>query len=608
MCLLAQLEEPSVSDYRAPLNDLAFLFDKVVGLHEVFQLPAYAEVDADVVPDLLTEAGRFMADKMAPLNRVGDTVGCKVEGEKVVTPPGFREAYKAYVEAGWGGVSHPEEFGGGSFPVAVGLAVQEFFTEANVAFSLCPLLGQGAIELMLQHGDETQKEQYLTPMISGEWTGTMNLTESEAGSDVGAVRAKAEPVGDGSYRITGNKIFISWGEHDCVENIIHLVLARIPGAPAGTKGITCFVVPKFLPDAEGKPGVRNDLKVVSIEHKMGINASPTCVMSFGDKGGAIGWPIGGENRGMAAMFTMMNHARLTVGMEGLALMEASYQTAADYARERKQGRAIGGPERQGPAPIVDHADVRRMLMTMRSTAAASRFLIYEAGIGIDRSHHEQDSEERKRAADRVALLIPLCKAWSTDMAEIITSMGVQVHGGVGYIEETGVAQFYRDAKIASIYEGTNGIQAADLVFRKLSLAGGAAIAALFADIEVTVKALADREGLEGLSQCMADALGVVRQGTQVVNGYLATDQRAAAAASTPYLHMLGTLVAGWGMARSALAAATCLERGEGDSDFLADKLAECQFFIYHLLGSVSGCLATVTAGLAEFDTIPAERL
>ena len=434
-----------------------------------------------------------MSEVLAPLNRSGDRQGVRVEGDEVRTADGFADAYRRYVDAGWGGVPFDPAYGGGGFPWAVALALQEMLTAANMSFSLCPLLTQGAVDMLSHHGSEEQKETWLPKLVSGEWTGTMNLTEPQAGSDVGALATRAVPADDGTWRITGQKIFITYGEHDLADNIVHLVLARVPDAPPGTRGISCFIVPKYLLDADGRPGVRNDLRVVSTEHKVGIHASPTCVMSYGDRGGAVGYLIGEPNAGMRYMFTMMNNARLSVGLEGLALAERAYQQAASYARERRQGVAIGSPAGE-PSPIVEHADVRRMLMTMRASIEAMRGLLYLDGGAVDRAAHHPDAEERTRWANRVALLTPVCKAWCTDLGVELTSLAVQVHGGMGYIEETGVAQHWRDLRIAPIYEGTNGIQAMDLVGRKLTLDGGQPLKELLSDVGALADSLARRSG------------------------------------------------------------------------------------------------------------------
>ncbi|MCB0963918.1 MAG: acyl-CoA dehydrogenase, partial [Acidimicrobiales bacterium] len=451
-----------MSDYSPPQRDIAFVLDHVVPLEELTKLEPYQQIDGDSVYGVLDEFGRLMADVWAPTNVVGDTTGSHIDGDEVVTPEGFAEAYQAYAEAGWGSVPFEEAYGGGGFPWVVGIVMQEMLNSANMALAMAPLLTQGAIDAILHHGDEEQKEKYLLKMVSAEWTGTMNLTEPDAGSDVGALRTKAVKQDDGSYRITGQKIFITFGEHPFTDNIVHLVLARTPDAPAGTKGISLFIVPKFLVNDDGSLGERNDVHVVSLEHKMGIKASPTCVLAYGDGGeGAIGYLVGEENAGMRYMFTMMNNARLGVGVEGLGLAERSFQQALQYAKERKQGYAPGAA-RGEKSFIIEHPDVRRMLLTMRAYTESMRLMAYKVAEQIDVAKHGADEPTRTEASEMVDLLIPLTKSYCTDIAETVTSIGIQVHGGMGYIEETGAAQHYRDTKITQIYEGTNGIQAMDL--------------------------------------------------------------------------------------------------------------------------------------------------
>ncbi len=465
-----------MSDYKAPLRDIQFTLEHIAGLSELAQVDEFAHADPEMVAGILEENGRFMADLVGPLNVVGDQAGSVHNADgSVTTPDGFADAYQRYVEAGWGGVPFSEAHGGGGFPWLVGIAMQEIMCSANMAFSLCPLLTQGAIDALVHHGSEEQRELYLGRMINGEWSGTMNLTEPDAGSDVGALRAKAVPVEDGSYLISGTKIFITYGDHDMADNIIHLVLARTPDAPPGTRGISCFIVPKFILDEKGEPGEPNDVHVVSLEHKLGIHGSPTCVLSFGENTeGAVGYLIGEENAGMRYMFTMMNNARLSVGLQGLSLSERAYQAALQYAQERRQGRAPGAPKGESSA-IIDHADVRRMLMTQRAYIEAMRALCYLNAAAMDRSRVLPDEAERQANAELAELLIPLSKGWCTDIGNEMTSLAVQVHGGMGYIEETGVAQHFRDVRISAIYEGTNGIQAADLVGRKLPMRGGGVV-------------------------------------------------------------------------------------------------------------------------------------
>jgi 3-(methylthio)propanoyl-CoA dehydrogenase len=595
-----------VSDYTAPLRDLGFALQTFGRLDEIAALAAFEHVDPSTVDALLDEAGRFMSEVVAPTNAPGDRAGSRWESGQVVTPEGFAEAYTRYVEAGWGGVSFDPEYGGGGFPWLVGTALQELLTSANMAFSMCPLLTQGAIDMLSHHGEVTQKRRYLPRMITGEWTGTMNLTEPEAGSDVGALRTRAERGEDGRWRLYGTKIFISFGDHDMAENIVHLVLARTPDAPPGTKGISCFIVPKFLVDGDGGMGERNDVRCVSIEHKMGITASPTCVLSFGEEGGAIGELIGEENAGMSYMFTMMNTARLSVGLEGLALAERAWQPTVAYAQERVQGRAPGA-ERGTSSPIIDHPDVRRMLFTMKARIDAMRALIYTNAGAMDMAAHHPDEAVRTENQELVDLLIPLSKAWCTDMGSEVTSTAIQVHGGMGYIEETGVAQHYRDARITAIYEGTNGIQAMDLVGRKLPMRGGGVVADHLARMRGVLGELdaADaRHGLAAGHDELATAVDATSAATDWILEHGLADPIDALAAATPYLRMMSVTTCGWLMARQALVAVAVIE-GDGDvapaldDTAASDKLAVARFFLEQLLPEVQGLAGAVRAGGAS---------
>ncbi|MBI3454119.1 MAG: acyl-CoA dehydrogenase, partial [Rhodospirillales bacterium] len=454
-----------MSTYTAPLNELGFVLEEIAGLPRIAALPGYDHATSDLVGQVLEEAGKVASEVLAPLNTVGDRTGSVLENGVVRTPPGFKEAYRQHVDGGWNSVPFDAEHGGQGLPWVVATAIQEMWTSANFAFNLCPLLNLGAVELLQAHGSAEQKRLFLPKMVSGEWTGTMNLTEPQAGSDVGALRTRAERA-DGHYKIIGQKIFITYGEHDFTDNIIHLVLARTPGAPAGSKGISLFVVPKFQVGPDGQMGPRNDLRCVSLEHKLGINASPTCVMAYGDNGGATGYLIGEENRGLEYMFTMMNSARLNVGLQGVSIAERAYQQARDFAHTRMQGYDMA-KRGDGPVPIIRHPDVRRMLLVMRANTEATRALAYAAYAALDHADRHPDAAERQRWQARVDLLTPVVKAWSTDTGVEVASLGIQIHGGMGFIEETGAAQHLRDARIAPIYEGTNGIQANDLVFRKL---------------------------------------------------------------------------------------------------------------------------------------------
>ncbi|MGH8639218.1 MAG: acyl-CoA dehydrogenase family protein, partial [Burkholderiales bacterium] len=450
--------------YRAPVPDIAFALKHAAGFRWALEEGIYGELAEDTVDAVLEEAGRFATEVLAPLNTIGDRHGARFKDGAVATPPGWKEAYRDWAAAGWNGLAAPDAWGGQALPHALNAACLEMWNAASMAFGIGPVLTMAAIDALVTHGGEALQRAYLPKLVSGEWMGTMQLTEPQAGSDVGALRTRAERAPDGSYRITGQKIFITYGEHDFTDNIIHLVLARLPDAPAGTRGVSLFLVPKFLPDAGGAPGKRNDVRAHSIEHKLGIHASPTCTMVFGDEGGATGFLVGEENRGMACMFTMMNQARLAVALQGVGIAERATQQALAYARERKQGRAVGPKE--ASSPIIAHPDVKRMLLTMRALTGAARAICYANAVAIDRAHRAADEAVRKAAHERASLLTPVAKAFATDIGTEVASLGVQVHGGMGYVEETGAAQHYRDARIAAIYEGTNGIQAIDLVTRK----------------------------------------------------------------------------------------------------------------------------------------------
>jgi len=580
-----------VTDYRAPLDDIDFVLNRVCGLPRILSLPGFAEVDASVVRDLLGEAARFMEEKLAPINKSGDSFGVQLNADgSVTTAPGFADAYQAYVEAGWGAVPFEPGFGGGGFPWMVGIAIQEIMTAANMSFSMCPLLTQGAIDAIAHHGSESQKMTYLPKMISGEWSGTMNLTEPDAGSDVGAVRTKAVRNADGAYNITGTKIYISFGEHDMADNIIHLVLARTPDAPPGTKGISCFIVPKFLLNEDGSPGKRNDITCVSVEHKMGIHASPTCVLSYGDNGGAIGYLIGEENRGMQYMFTMMNQARLSVGLQGLALGDRAYQQSLQYARDRRQGKAPGAPAGEN-SPIIDHPDVKRMLLTMKTTLEALRRLTYWNAACLDVAAHHPDAAERESAADLAALLTPMSKGWGTDMGVEMTGLAVQIHGGMGFVEETGVAQYYRDARITTIYEGTNGIQAIDLVGRKLGLRGGEVVQRHLDSVEALCKTLAAHDELSGVRSALLDTLEATRTATTWLSAHM-TNPLDLLSGATPYLRLISTLTAGYLMAESAVIAKDAAS--ELGARAVTDMVTSARFFCEQLMPAANGLVAAVT--------------
>jgi len=580
--------------YVAPLEDIRFTLDRVVGLDHLLSASRFEGLDADTVHGAIEEAARFITEVTGPLNVVGDQQGTKLVDGGVVTPDGWADAYAKFVDAGWGALPFDPEFGGGGFPDLIGIVLQEMMVACNMSFSLCPLLTQGAIHALEEVADAELTERYLTKLVTGEWTGTMNLTEPEAGSDVGALRTKAVPNGDGSWNVTGQKIFITYGDHDMADNIVHLVLARTPDAPPGTKGISCFLVPKFLVNGDGSIGERNDLSCVSVEHKMGIHASPTCVMSYGDGGGAKGWLLGNELDGMRVMFIMMNMARLSVGVQGLGIAERATQAAVRYANERKQGQVPGGQKGQS-AFIVDHPDVRRMLWTMRAYSEAMRGLLYEAVAAYDLARHADDADERQAAQELVDLLTPVAKSWSTDLGVEVSSLGVQVFGGMGFVEETGVAQLFRDSRIAPIYEGTNGIQAMDLVGRKLPMRSGGAIADLVAHMrELDNQLDVAGDGFVTIRSGLAAAIDDLDAATQWILSH-AGEPLEALSGATPYLRLMGVTVGGWMLARGALAAADWRSDG-GNADFCDNKVHTARFFAEQLMPQTKGLLPQVTAG------------
>lgn len=556
-----------------------FVLTHVSRIAELAEHPRFAEATPDMVEAIVAGAGEFAAGEWAPLNRVGDTDTPKWHDGTVTMPPGFREAYRAFVDGGWATIDCPTAFGGQGLPYVLGFMVLENLGAANMAFNLCPLLSGGAIEAIMTHGSDEQRAAYLPKLVSGEWTGTMNLTEPSAGSDVGALRATAEPLRDGSFSIKGTKIYITFGEHDLVDNIIHLVLARTPNAPPGTKGISLFLVPKIRPD-----GSRNDLRCVSIEHKLGIHASPTCVMSYGDNDDCRGWLIGPEMGGMRAMFTMMNNARLNVGLQGVQIAERATQQALAFAKDRVQSARASAPG-AGAVAIIDHPDVRRMLIRMKALTQGARALNYYAASQVDRAHLGVEG-----ARTRADLMVPLAKAWGTDIGCEVASLGIQVHGGMGFIEETGAAQHYRDARIAPIYEGTNGIQAADLVGRKLTGDGGEGLAALIADVRAESRDAGIVALVSQVEACTADLL--------------ATEVDDRLAASVPFLTMVSVMTAGWLMERQMRVA----ETGEGDPVFLKAKINTAQFFLTHIVGEALGHATSVKAGARGLYDLSAEDL
>jgi len=594
-----------MSAYVAPLQDIKFVLQELAGLGEVAKLPGYEDATPDLVDAVLEEAGKFASGVLAPLNASGDAEGAKWhEGYVVNMPAGFKEAYRQFIEGGWNAVSFEPEFGGQGLPKLLSAAVQEMWKASNMAFSLCPLLTQGAIEALLLRGSDEQKRLYLHKMISGEWTGTMNLTEPQAGSDLSQVRTRAVPEG-GHYKIHGQKIFITYGEHDMVDNIIHLVLARTPDAPPGVKGISLFVVPKYLINADGSRGERNDVRCVSIEHKLGIHASPTAVMSYGDQGGAIGTLVGEENRGLEYMFIMMNAARFAVGLEGVALSERAYQQAVAYARDRIQSRdAVHGSS--GPVAIIKHPDVRRMLMSMRAQTEATRALAYVTAAALDSAHRHPDPAQREQHQAFVDLLIPVVKGWSTETGIEVATTGIQVHGGMGFIEETGAAQHLRDARITTIYEGTTGIQANDLIGRKIAREGGQTAKAVIGLINQTCAELGKQANLAEIGKNLGDAVKALAAAVDFIVANSKTDPGATLAGAVPFLKLMGIVCGGWQMGRAALAANRHLQAGEGDKAFYEAKILTANFYASHFLTQAAGLRDVIVNGGADVMALPEE--
>ncbi len=593
--------------YVAPLKDMLFVLNELAGLAEVNALPGCEDASPETVEAVLEENAKFCSEVVAPLNVPGDREPSSWQDGKVTTAKGFKEAFRAFGEAGWQGVQHPVEFGGQGLPKLVATPCIEMLNSANLSFALCPLLTDGAIEALMTAGTDEQKNIYLANLISGKWTGTMNLTEPQAGSDLALVRTRAVPQGDGSYKLFGTKIFITYGEHDMAENIVHLVLARTPDAPEGVKGISLFIVPKFLVKADGSLGERNDVHCVSIEHKLGIKASPTAVLQFGDHGGALGTLVGEENRGLEYMFIMMNAARFAVGMQGVGIAERAYQKAVAYARERVQSRDLAGSS--GPVPIIHHPDVRRMLMSMRAQTEAARALAYVTAAAFDAAHHHPDAGVRKTNQAFYEYMVPIVKGWSTEMSIDVASNGVQVHGGMGFIEETGAAQHYRDARILPIYEGTTAIQANDLVGRKTVRDGGATAKAIIAQARQTEDELGagDSAELAAIRRQLGLGLDALEQVVDFMVANMKADIKGVFAGSVPYLKLAGIVLGGWQMARAALAAQRKLASGDGDASFYRAKIGTARFFADHLLSQAGAYRSAIVDGSAGVMALAEEQ-
>ncbi len=597
-----------MSEYQAPTRDMRFVLHELLGLDAVNRLPGYEEATPDLADAVLEEAARFAGGVLAPLNQTGDREGVHWTATGLGVPEGFRDAYQQYVDAGWNGLQCPPEFGGQGLPEVLATATQEMWQSANMSFALCPLLTAGAIETLRAHGSPEQQALYLPRLVSGEWTGTMNLTEPQAGSDLGAVRCRAEPRDD-HYRLYGQKIYITWGEHDAAENIIHLVLARTPNAPAGAKGLSLFIVPRFLPDADGNPGAANDVRSLKSETKIGIHASPTCTMSYGDSDGAIGYRVGEEGRGLAQMFTMMNEARHKVGVQGLAIAERAYQQARWYAAGRVQG-VPAGTEPGERRSILHHPDVKRMMLTMRAQIEAMRALSYSVAWTMDMSRRHPDGARRAEHQARVDLLIPVVKGWCTEVGQELASLGIQVHGGMGYVEETGAGQHFRDARITTIYEGTTGIQANDLVGRKTYKDSGQAVYALLAEFEgLTAEVGGNGDaGVRAIQEPLANALRALRGAADHVVRSHGDNPASTAAGAVPYLMMAGYTCGGAQLARSALAARAALDRGATDTTFYQGKIITARFYAQHILPRAPALLPAVLAGDDAVGAMPADWL
>jgi alkylation response protein AidB-like acyl-CoA dehydrogenase len=580
-------------NYFAPVRDMEFVINELAGLAGINALPGFEEATPDLVSAVLEEAGKFSSEVLAPLNKVGDQEGSRLVDGKVVVPKGFAEAYQQFVECGWLGLGKDVNFGGQGLPQLVATAVDEMWNASNLSFSLCPLLTSGAVAALMKHADEDLKTTYVAKMVSGEWAGTMNLTEPQAGSDLSAIRSEATPEED-HYRIRGQKIFITWGDQEMTENVIHLVLARLPDAPDGVRGISLFLVPKYLVNSDGSIGARNDIHVVSLEHKLGVHASPTCTVALGDSEGAVGYLVGEANRGLACMFTMMNAARLGTGLQGVAIADRAYQQAVTYAKERVQGSRNPG---EGRVTIINHPDVRRMLMLMRSQTEAMRAVAYITGALLDRAAHAPADEDRQLSQQRVDLLTPIAKAWCTEIAQEVTTLGLQVHGGMGYIEDTGSAQHFRDGRITTIYEGTTGIQASDLVGRKILRDEGQAMRSLLNDIRAFEETLpADDERLAVLRRELTRGREALAEVTDWILARAPTDDNVAGSVSVNLLMLMGTVIAGWHMARAAVASIEKLESGTADNSFYESKLVTARFYAEQVMPRVRAYRDAVIAG------------
>ena len=582
--------------YRAPVRDMAFFLNEVAGLNALAGQGDFADLTPDLIEAVLEEGAKLASNVLAPLNKTGDSEGVRLQADGVKMPSGFVDAYRQWVEGGWGSIAGSPEYGGQGLPLAVATAMQEMWNAANLSFGLGTILSQGVIEALSVHGTDEQKQVFLPKLISGDWTGTMNLTEPQAGSDLNALRAKAVPNGDGTYKITGTKIFITYGDHDMAENIAHLVLARLPDAPAGTRGISLFLVSKFLINKDGTLGARNDATCVSLEDKIGIHASPTCVMAYGEEDGAIGTLVGEENRGLACMFTMMNNARLLIGTQGVAIAERAYQHARNFAQERKQGRVIGSSLPAGEMdPIIKHPDVRRNLLTMKALTAAARAICYANAVAIDTAHHAGDDATRKAGQARADLLTPIAKSFSTDIGCEVASIGVQVHGGMGFIEETGAGQYYRDARILPIYEGTNGIQAIDLVTRKLPLDNGAVARTFINEMKETAATAhaSNNADLIAIATALEAGCGALEKATDYMLANLKAAPNDCLAGATPYLRLFGTVAGSHYLARAALA------RAEGDDT----RVSLARYYADQILPGSLGLVGPATAGISSFDDV-----